>query len=347
MFVDWHEERGVRWTSIAGVVAPLHYGDPDSEYAALTTDCGVIDHSFRGRLWFTDDDRLRFLHSMVTNEVNRLPAGRGNRTAFCNKKGRVLATARLYHLAGAVLVDVCAGQAPHLLAWVERHIVGDWVEVTDRSASWGCISLCGPGADQRLASVSIAAPAQIDRIEASQEVWVARLERHGLPCLDLFGPTGTLGPIWRELASTTRPVGLAALDIARVEAVEPRYGVDFNEENFTGELGLNGRYVSFTKGCFLGQETIARLHYRGNPNKFLVQLIIAGGAAPSVPTSLTVGAREVGRLTSAVVAPRRGDVIGLGLVKREWCATGTVLHLGDTTGTVVKSPYAPAQPGSD
>jgi folate-binding protein YgfZ len=325
----------------------------DAEYRALREGCGLLDRSERGKLALTGSGAAEFLDGQVTNAVSTLRAGEGCYAAFLTHKGKMLGDLRILAVGedpgrppAELLLDTERAALQALFDMIRRFKIGYEVELHKRTLQRGLLSLIGPGTDEIAGAEGPSGVQGLSGVEGlpSTEHSSAPLEIEGIATLavrteegiDLFcdaSATKALAAALRARGAT--PVSEAVAEIVRVERGRPRYGVDLDDTVIPQEAGLNARAVSFTKGCYVGQETVARLHYRGKPNRHLRGLRLTAPAAPGTP--LRLGEREVGRLTSSVLSPRHGP-IGLALVRRE-AAPGTTVTLDGGRATVVELPF--------
>lgn len=307
-----------------------------TEYAALTEGCALVDRSERGKLAFAGPEAAEFLDGQVTNAVAALAPGTGCYAALLTNKGKMLADMRLLRVdADTVLLDCERPALQAVFDVLRRALVGWKAELRKRTLQEACLSLVGPRARAVAGAEDMPAAEHAHRAAAigGAQVRVAVTDL-GLDVLCAAEDASAVRAAL--LAAGAVEVAEAAAEVVRVESGRPRHGVDLDETVIPEEAGLNDRAVSFTKGCYVGQETVARLHYKGRPNRHLRGLRLSAPAAPGTP--LRLGDREVGQLTSVVVSPRFGP-IGLALVRRE-AAPGTTLDAGDGVGAeVVELPF--------
>jgi folate-binding protein YgfZ len=305
-------------------------------YKALTEACGLVDRSERGKLALTGPDAKSFLQGQVTNDVEGLEPGRGCYAAFLTPKGKMLGDLRILDLGDELLLDTERVALQALFNMIRRYKLGAAVELHKRTLELGELSLIGPDA-RRMANAAELGPNEHDN---------ARADIGGTPVLlvatdtgvDVFCPADDTEAVRAALeAAGAVPVSEETAEALRVERGRPRYGVDLDDGVIPQEAGLNERAVSFTKGCYVGQETVARLHYRGKPNRHLRGLRLSAPTGAGEP--LRRGEKEVGRLSSVAVSPVHGP-IALALVRRE-AAPGDALAVGDgeVTATVVELPF--------
>src|SRR3954471_14161000 len=304
-------------------------------YAVLTEACGLVDRSERGKLALTGEDRKEFLNGQVTNEVEALADGEGCYAAFLTPKGKMLGDLRILDAGEELLLDTERVALQALFDLLRRYSLGHRVELHKRTLERGLLSLVGPRA-REVAGAGALPEAEHAHAAAELAGRPVRLvvTDVGIDLLCDAADTATVAAALREAGAVD--VDEAAAEVLRVERGRPRYGVDLDDTVIPQEAGLNERAISFTKGCYVGQETVARLHYKGKPNRHLRGLRLSAPAEPGTP--LVHEDREVGRLASAVASPRLGP-IGLALVRRE-APPGSTVAVGDSaTAEVVELPF--------
>jgi len=289
-----------------------------AEYAALTERCGLLDRSERGKLALSGPGAKEFLAGQTTNDIEALSPGEGCYAAFLTPKGKMLGDLRVLDVDDELLLDTERTALQALFDMIRRFKIGYDLQLHKRTLERGLLSLIGPDS-AHVARADLGAAEPLPEPEHSN----APVEIDGIPALAVRTDTGidlicdaahtdTLAQTLNGRGAT--PVSEQAAEIVRVERGRPRYGIDLDESVIPQEAGLNERAVSFTKGCYVGQETVARLYYRGKPNRHLRGLRISQPVP--VGAELHLGERAVGRLTSALISPAYGP-IGLGLVRRE------------------------------
>jgi folate-binding protein YgfZ len=321
------------------------------EYAALRTGCGLLDRSERGRLALTGSDAAAFLNGQVTNDIEGLQAGTGCYAALLTHKGKMLADMRVLapdpacrfglDIAPGLVLDTERVGLQALFDTIRRYRIGHDVELHKMTVESKQLSLIGPRADDVLRQ-AVSLPVEVPGDEHANRpgdlggaaVLLVRTDV-GIDVLTAAADGATVAT---ALAAGAQPVSAEAVEVLRVERGRPRYGVELDDSVIPQEAGLNERAVSFTKGCYVGQETVARLFYRGKPNRFLRGLLLS--AAVEAGAELRSGDRPVGRLGSSVISPELGP-IGLALVRRE-VAPGDVVDVGVTgaTAQVTELPFS-------
>jgi folate-binding protein YgfZ len=293
-----------------GTITPF-----EIDYATVTEGVGLLDRSERGKLALTGQDAKEFLHGQVTQDIAGLTPGRGAYAAFLTQKGKMLGDLRVLDTGEELLLDTERVALQPLFNMIRRYSLGYDVVLHKRTLESGLFSLIGPLAAELVERGGVT----LDPDEHSHAIVQiggaqARAIRTDVG-VDLLFDAGDLASVRAEvLAAGAVEVSEGAAEALRIERGRPRYGVDLDESVIPQEAGLNARAVSFTKGCYVGQETVARLFYKGKPNRELRGLHSAKPIA--VGTELTLEERVVGTITSSVESPRFG-AIALALVRRE------------------------------
>jgi folate-binding protein YgfZ len=304
-------------------------------HRAMLESCALVDRSERGKLALTGAEAKEFLHGQVSNDIEGLEPGTGCYAAFLTPKGKMLGDLRVLDTGDELLLDCERVALQELFNMIRRFKLGRDVEVHKRTLETALLSLVGPGA--RAIAGDVPEREHAHRAATLGGVTV-RLVATDLG-VDLLCAAADVEPVRAALlAAGAVPSDDAAAEIRRVETGRPRYGVDLDDSVIPQEAGLNERAVSFSKGCYVGQETVARLYYRGKPNRHLRGLRLDGPVETGQP--LTLGEREVGRLGSVVESPALGW-IALALVRKE-AGPGATLAAGERTATVVELPFAQA-----
>src|SRR3954453_3486091 len=294
--------------------------------------CGFLDRTERGKLALTGSGAKVFLAGQVTNDVEALTPGHGVYAALLTHKGKMLGDLRVLDLGDELWLDTERVSLQALFDTIRRAKIGYDVELHKRTLQQALFSLLGPRA-REVAGAGAAGLGEAEHDNARSELGVLVTTDLGV---DVICAAEHAGDVRARLeAAGAVPITQADGETPRVETGRPRYGVDLDESVIPQEAGLNERAVSFTKGCYVGQETVARLYYRGKPNRHLRGLRLS--ALVPTGTPLKLGDREVGRVGSVVESPRHGP-IALAIVRRE-AAPGDELAAGDATATVVELPF--------
>ncbi len=354
---EFHAARHARFTEVRGQEAVEDYGDWLTEHAALHQSCAVLDLSFRSRLVLTGADRVRLLNGQVTNNVKDLPAGEGCYAALVTNKGRMQSDLNIHILPEEILLDFEPGLTATIAERFDKYIIADDVQVIDAAPHYGLLSVQGPRAWDAVAQTGLnfVRPEKFFQSRRLQhetlgEIYCVNQPRTGTDGFDLFAPVASLEPLAEKLiaaASTLggRAGGWHALETARIEAGLPRFGAEMDETNLPPEAGIEARAISYTKGCYIGQEIIARLRTYGQVAKALRGLRLAEGAGelPKRGDKLFFGDKEVGSVSTALRSPTLGANIGLGYVRRERNEIGTELKVraagGEVSAVIVELPF--------
>jgi tRNA-modifying protein YgfZ len=310
-----------------------------ADYRAITEACGLVDRSERGKLALTGAEAATFLQGQVSNDVERLVPGTGCYAAFLTPKGKMLGDIRILAAGDELLLDTERVALQPLFNMIRRFSLGYQVELHKRTLERGLLSLIGPAATELSGAGQVGSDEHAHAvIEVAGTGLPARAIRTdvGVDLLCDAADTGALRSALEDAGAVT--VGDGAVECLRVEHGRPRYGTDLDDSVIPQEAGLNERAVSFTKGCYVGQETVARLHYRGKPNRQLRGLRLSG--AVEAGEELVFEGRTVGRVTSVATSPRFG-AIALGFVRREAPVGSTVSvgAAGEVTAEVIELPF--------
>jgi folate-binding protein YgfZ len=352
---ELHQALGARFSELNQQEIVADYGDVPVEYRALRESAGVLDFSFRGRICLTGNDRIRFLHGQVTNDVKKLQAGEGCYAALTNAKGKMQGDLNVSNLSDELLLDFEPGLTEKISQRLESFIVADDVQIVDAAPHYGLLTVQGPGAADMVGSVGLGiAPVReyaIAKVADGTlgEIYLARVRRISQPGFDIFAPSQSLGAVADKLIAAARGIGgracgWTAFEMARIESGVPRFGADMDETNLPMEC-IETRAVNFNKGCYIGQEVLNRIHAMGHVTKELRGLRLANdlGALPNKGDKLFHDGKEVGYITSAVKSPALNANIALGYVRREANQIGRELTLQSPEGSrpvkIVELPF--------
>lgn len=298
--------------------------------------CGLLDRSDRGKLLLTGAQAGEFLQGQVTNDVQALAPGAGCYAAFLTPKGKMLGDARVLAAETGLWLDTERSALQEIFNLIRRFRVGFDVELHKRTLERALFSLVGPEA-RRIAGAGDLAAEEHSHRRVSIGGVQARVIATDLG-VDVIAGAESGDQVRQALeAAGATPVGEASVEALRVERGRPRYGVDLDDSVIPQEAGLNARAVSFTKGCYVGQETVARLFYRGKPNRLLRGLKLSAPA--SAGEELLLGERRVGALGTVALSPAHGP-IALALVRKE-AEPGSTVAVGESQAPaeVVELPF--------
>jgi folate-binding protein YgfZ len=353
MLGDLYKIEGVPLVDAFGAKYPESFGDPLAEYHALVESTGIIDLTHWHLLEITGEDRARFLNAMLTNDVASLENNTGCHTLMTTPKGKIIS--EMYVFAGEErhLVIVAQGDFAETIIVLEKHIITEDVTIADVSASYGIIAIEGPKAGSILPLVLRMGPLpkthlqSVDRDVDDFHITVINNTATGEQGYHLVIPAPQVARVREYLIQVARgsagmPIGHTAWNTRRIENGIPWFGVDFSGDNFPQEVRLDSA-VSYTKGCFRGQETLARIHHRGNVNHVLVGLVPIANDEHTQEKE-----KPLGRVTSTVNSPRLERPLSLGFVRHESSAAGsnaTVKTPDRTIRTeIIELPLPPTNP---
>jgi folate-binding protein YgfZ len=307
----------------------------DGQYRQLREECGLLDRSDRGALLVRGQDAAEYLQGQLTNDIEALEPGDGCYAALLDRKGHMQADMRVMRTAPD---QFWMDTEPEAIEAARRHLemykIGREVELIDETGGRAILSLIGPRSAEVGGGVALpqfaSEPTTVNGIECLRVGTAAGL--------DLIANGSDAEALRAALiAAGAVEVGREAAEILRIEAGTPRFGAEMGTETMPAEAGIVDDAVSFTKGCYIGQEPVARLHYKGRPNRHLRGLVLSGPVVPG--TALRLGEKEVGRIGSSAVSPARGP-IALAIVRRE-AEPGAELSAGEdgVTARVVDLPF--------
>lgn len=313
---------------VSGRSVILAYSSAASEYEQMRKGAAIVDRSHRARMHFGGEQAGDTLTGLVTNDVLALQPGQGCYAAALTPKGRILADLRIFAVEDGFLVDTAARAAEGWTAMVRKYVNPRLCAYRDDTPTLGDVGIFGPEARRVLESVigvgaaALAALPPYGHVTASLDgarVMIAQVPDAGVEGFEIVGPNDAISALWpRFVAAGASPAGLEAWEIVRVEAGRPEWGVDMDESTIPQEANLDELHaISYTKGCYTGQEVVARVHFRGHVNRHLRGLRCAGLVPPHSGAALVdAEGRPVGDVRSAVASPRLGG-IALGMVRRE------------------------------
>ena len=329
----YHEFAGALFRSEAEWDVPSGYRSLDEEVASVRHGAGLVDLSDRAKLELTGSERVTFLDGLVTVDVKILTPGTSAYALLLNEKSRVLADVRVYAFRDSLILDMDAAQAPRVREILEKGRVSDDVEFRQlRSA--GHIAVEGPNAADVLAKVvrsevrglALDAFAGIP-LANGREGRIVRSRSNGAPGFQVWAENGSLAEVWQALlGSGARPIGRDAYEVLRIEAGVPRYGPEMNEGTLALEVAPDSA-LSFTKGCYVGQEIVARGTYVGQVRRKLAGILVDGDQPPVHGDRVLKADRQVGVVTSGTWSPTLGSAIALALLRIDEFATTEPLHI--------------------
>ena len=350
-----HQRLGATMIEQSGWSVPESYGDVLLEYAAVREGaCGLIDLSPRARILVSGTEAVQFLNGLITNDMKTLAVNSWMPAAFPNVQGRLIASVRVVRLqdegtdknaSPTFLIDTEAATHQRVLKTIERLTLAGDFRVTDVTNQTALLSVQGKKAVDLVRTALGDNAADLSANQSSQIPWPQSDENGNSPNIgnsmtvvrashtsengfDFVVSADQAGGFWDALHNAgARPVGYAALEILRIEAGVPRYGVDMDETNVVTETALDDA-VSYTKGCYVGQEIIARIKYRGHVAKKLSGVMFEQAVNVVVGASIqSADGKEAGRITSTAYSPHLGRTIALAYLKYDYLAPGTSVKI--------------------
>lgn len=336
---DHHAKLNATFEEVTEWQVPAHYGDRLGEYHAVRNAVGIADLSHRGKLRVTGDDRITWLQSVISNDLLSLQSGQGRYSSFLTHKGKMLTYFRCYLQTDAVMLEDVGEIGDQTYAALRKFLLyGTKAKMENCRENWGLLLVSGPKAAAVLNAAfgtNVADLKPLNFISAAiggQTALVIRTEETGEPDFEILIPSDGLAAAWERLMEAgapegIRPFGSQAHEALRIEAGIPKAGPELNEEIVPPEANLEGKAFSLTKGCYPGQEVVARMDTYGNVRRHLVGLVLKNSLLPQKGAKLYSGDREVGWISSAVNSPKLGQSIALGFPLRDFSKPGTELSV--------------------
>jgi len=344
---EFHHSLRANFAELNGTEIVSDYGDWLAEYKSLRETAGVLDLSFRSRICLIGNDRIRFLHGQITNDVKKLRVGEGCYSAITTNKGKMESDLNLFNLPDELLLDFEPGLTEEISARLEKFIVADDVQLVDAAPHYGLLSVQGPKAESVIHSLDLFPEIPVKQFGSVKisdttlgEIYLANNSRLGEGGFDLFVPNNSLGTVVDKLIAAAKQIGgracgWTAFETVRIENGIPRFGADMDETNIPLECGIESRAIVYNKGCYIGQEVINRIHSIGHVNRELRILRLDDDLQnlPARGDNFFFNDKEVGFVTSSAKSPEVGN-IALGYVRREANQIGTKLILKTASGEI-------------
>jgi folate-binding protein YgfZ len=363
-----HEQAEAEFQNYADAEIVSTFGEPQAEYAALRKACALFDLPQRGILQATGPDRVDFLNRLLTNQLmaedrkTPLPAGAGVYSFLLNNKGRIVADMNVLERGDRTLLETDARNIPAIKSILEKHVFSEKVEFTSVAETHHQIALHGPGAPEVLqhllgqpAPIKALASTTVKFETADAVIW--RDDPCGVPGFNILVPADLAPSLWMKALSSfppaepgkrqVRPAGWAVFNTVRIEAGRPFFGIDFDDTVLPAETAQLDRAVSFTKGCYLGQEIVARMHARNQIARKIVGIKMREDALPLAGAPIVDDHQnQIGGITSSTISPVLSNAsICLGLIKAASSAAGSQILVAAEgafrPATVVDLPFVP------
>jgi aminomethyltransferase len=334
-----HAELGASFEDVTGWDIPAHYGDVDAEHRAVRQSVGLADLSHRGKVRVTGEDRIKWLQSVISNDILPLQPGQGRYSSFLTHKGKMVTYFRVYVQTDAVMLEDVGEIGETTYQALRKFLLyGTKAKMENAAETWGLLLVSGPKAASVINAAfgtDVGDLKPINFISATiggQTALIIMTEETGERGYEVLIPAAGLKTAWERImeagsAHGIKPVGGLALEALRIEAGIPKAGPELNEEIVPPEANLESKAFSLTKGCYPGQEVVARMDTYGNVRRHLVGLALEDTSVPPKGSKLFSGDREVGWISSAVRSPQLGHVIALGFPLRDFAKPGTELTI--------------------
>jgi folate-binding protein YgfZ len=307
------------------------------QYRAVRDRAGLVDRSARGKIVVAGSDRAKYLHAMLTNDIVALKPGTGCYAAYLTPQGRMMADMCVYETGDVCLLDVHPSVKDTVLEQLDRFVFSEDVHLGDVTDAFGCLGVYGPMAARVLADALGGADAgallpyqNLRAPFAGEPAIVVAAGRSGAAGFEVYIERGKAGDLSRALEHAGgEPVGDEAMEVVRIEAGIPAFTIDMDQQTIPLEAGIEKDAISFTKGCYPGQEVVIRILHRGHGRvaRKLAGILVQADDVPERGDLLLDDDREVGRVTSAAYSPSLLSPIALGYVQRELLAPGTALAI--------------------
>ena len=310
------------------------------QYNAAHNSAAIDTRSAQGTIALTGSDRATFLHALLTNEIADLQQGKGTYAAYLTPQGRMISDMRVIETGSRMLLSVAREVAAPLADRFDKLVFSEDVQAKDLSGDLTVVGVHGPSAARMIqAATGTSVIDLIDQYDSitSNEITIVRDDALGLPGYDIYVPAAGADALAASLGSA----GAVAMteetaETLRIEAARPRFGLDMSTDTIPLEAGLDDRAISFTKGCYVGQEVIIRVKHRGHGRvaRRLVSIVLFDAAVPPRGSKIFAGERAVGEVTSAALSPRHEAPLALGYVKSEHAVAGTELSVNGSQARV-------------
>ncbi len=343
---DLHRSLGATFQEEGGWELPERFGDPIHELRAVRKSAGLLDLSFRTLIRVTGTDRTRFLNGMLTNDISKLEDGKGCYACILTPQGKILTDLDVYAVHDFHLLELDSRWKERALDHLNKYVIADDVTFQDLEEHT-LLALQGPKATSALRRLlpGTALPAGghvlVDVTRDNQIYLIVNASITGEKGFKLAVPLERASAVWQALVEAgATPVGMAALNALRLEAGIPWFGIDFDEGNFPQEAGIEDKAVRFDKGCYVGQEFVARIAHRGHVNRRISGFTLQREPIPRPGDRILRDEKEVGRITSAALSPTLGKIIALGMLRQESQEPGTVVNV-ESNGDPVPAEVTP------
>jgi tRNA-modifying protein YgfZ len=342
---------GATLSDYLGCALPSCFSDFATEYRAARESVALFDTNWHASLYLTGPDRVRYLNAIVSNDVKSLSVGSGTLALLLNPQGHILAELEIYALKEKLLVRTHASVREKIIPVLDKFIIMDDVTLEDATGQLASLALEGPQA------ATIIAQSTGLSLDGFSPLAFAEVTIDAIPCLlirrshfstadskslgaEIIAPREKLAVIWQNVRTSTQaqhgaPIGMETLNSLRLEAAIPWFPVDFNDSVIPHEATLESTHISYSKGCYTGQEIVERVRSRGHVNRRRTRLKFSTQDPPKEGTKLFANGAEVGYVTSSAYSPAAGAAIGMAYIRREQNSPGTTVEWKEGTATVI------------
>jgi folate-binding protein YgfZ len=359
-----HRRAGATMGVWFGCSLPDDFGDAREEQRFANESVALIDKNYRAYFTFSGPDRVRYLNAILTNHIKDLTSGQGVVSLLLNAQGRILAEIETFAEAEKIFLVSYLMNRERLAEVLEKYIIMDDVTFSDDAKKFGTLAVEGPLAAQvakELTGTDLDSLAELGWVDVavsspttkggtahnennSEGAIPCRMVRRspgGISSAEFIVERGKLELLWNVLLQATRhhggrPMGYTALSAQRLVQGVPWFGYDFGEKQIPHEAGLESSHISYTKGCYTGQEIVERVRSRGQVNRRRVELLFAGDSVPESGAELTVDGKAVGYVARAARSYFPACVLGMGYLGKEHRSVGAKVQWSEGTATVVE-----------
>jgi folate-binding protein YgfZ len=346
--LEKHQAANANLATYYGCVLPELFSNFEDEYRAARESVAIFDTNWHAIIELDGPDRSRYLNAIVSNDVKNLGEGHGILALLLDPKGHILSELEIYARKSRLLTLSHASLRQRTVETLDRYIIMDDVRLEDLSDKLGSIAIEGPFAAKMLDKaygIDLEDFADLDIRSVhidSMPCEIIRRSHFGCAGAEIIAPRKSLTPLWENLLALVRlrggrPLGMKTLEALRLEAGIPFYPADFNDTVIPHEAAVENTHISFTKGCYTGQEIVERVRSRGQVNRLRVKLKFSTPEPPPFATRLSAEGKDVGLVTSSAFSPKANTAIGMGYSRREHDAPGTILDFDGGTATVLES----------
>jgi folate-binding protein YgfZ len=346
--IELLQAAGAKLATHHGCVLPETFSTFEDEYRAARESLAIFDTNWHAIINLAGPDRLRYLNAIVSNDIKNLKEGSGSLALLLNPQGRILAELEIYALKDRLLTLSHASLRQRTVETLDKYIIMDDVRLDDVTDEFGTLAVEGPQAARTIEKaygfdLNEMPDLAIRSVHIdSMPCEIIRRSHFGYVGMEVVAPQKSLKQIWENLLALVRlrgglPVGMKALETLRLETGIPFYPVDFNDTVIPHEAAVEATHISFTKGCYTGQEIVERVRSRGQVNRRRVRLKFSTPEPPPAGTRLSVDGKELGLVTSSAFSPKANTAIGMGYSRREHDSPGTTLDVDNgTTAEIVE-----------